>query len=231
MYNDEFLTNNNPYELYKIAKKYYFAKEYDTMKMYYNKSLDKFEINNDMKELYYYDEYNSIHQELGDYYKDIERNYDLMKIYYEKSIEFHSAYSSASLADYYKDIEEDYNKALKYYLLALTFDKNFPIKSEILSLEMFYTVYQYFENNKLNLNINLNENEKEIFKEFETIYFKLINKIKLNSHISECIVCNENDINIYIDCSHKICLSCLSKISKCPVCKCNISHDYSYNEN
>ena len=62
---------------------------------------------------------------------------------------------------------------------------------------------------------------------------------KLNNDVSVFIITfnqgsmgkNENDTNIYIDCSHKVCISCLSKINKCPICKCNINNDYSYNEN
>ena len=203
-------TETNPYILYNIGKTH---QESNIKKQYYLKALDIFENNN--YDLLYCDEYININEELADLYL-IEEDYEKMEYYFNKSLKFFSTYSSSSLAMYYKEVVKDYKKALEYYLMTLLYDNNSFVKKEILELDMFYETYNFLKENNIR------------FKEFDDKYYKLINKIKLNSSHKECNVCFDDNINIYIDCSHEICIKCLEKINKCPVCKCSINKDYSF---
>lgn len=203
-------TETNPYILYNIGRKH---QENNIKKQYYLKALDIFENNN--YDLLYCDEYININEELGDLCI-IDEDYDKMEYYFNKNLKFFSTYSSSSLAMYYKHVVKDYDKALEYYHMTLLFDNDSFVKKDILELDMFYKTYNFLQENNIR------------FKEFDDKYYKLINKIKLNSLYKECNVCFDNNISIYIDCSHEICIKCLEKINKCPVCKCSINKNYSY---
>lgn len=204
---------NNPNILYNKGEKYSKEDDHDNMIYYFEKALQILEETN--KNIKYNDIYINIIQKLGDYYNYI-KNYDNMIKCFMKGVELECTYCSSSLGDYYAYNVKNYELALKYYLITLKIDKEFPIESDIISLNIFYPVYEFLKQNKITLS------------KFNKVYFKLINKINFNSSIKECNICNSEECNIFLDCTHEVCVNCVFKLNKCPICKYTISNDYSY---
>jgi TPR repeat protein len=56
---------------------------------------------------------------LGCYYKNIEKDYENAKKYYLMAIELNNSKAMFNLGSYYEKIEKDYENAKKYYLMAI----------------------------------------------------------------------------------------------------------------
>lgn len=83
--------------------------KYNLMKKYFSiaifNNVDEF--NKDCESMY----------NLGNYYKDIEKNYILMKKYYQMAANLGHVNSMKKLAEYYEMIEIDKEQMKKYYLM------------------------------------------------------------------------------------------------------------------
>ena len=136
---------------------------------------------------------------LGYYYKTIEKDYDKMKQYYLQAIELGYSDTMNNLGCHYETIEKDYDKMKQYYLKAIELGNS----SAMNNLD-----YHYENNIELFIILDNIENKNEIItnKIFElrneTAVNNYLNKIKFskeNNIIKECTICLESKLNIIVD--------------------------------
>jgi hypothetical protein len=72
------------------------------------------------------------------------------------------------------------------------------------------SIYYKYKIFNINKNLSLNHNNF------------IINSI--NNINNECIICYD-EINIFLECGHFICIKCVFNINKCPLCKLNINYN------
>jgi TPR repeat protein len=160
---------------------------------------------------------------LGFYYKNIQKDYELMKKYYLMAIDNGNTTAMNNLGFYYKNIQKDYELMKKYYLMSIKKGNsnamtNLDLYYKNNKLEFYRELLKIENKNDLILNeINKLEKTKEI-----QIYK---NKIRLFSQLNnykKCILClEENVLNIILSCGHEICINCYNTNFNCVYNYCN----------
>jgi TPR repeat protein len=184
---------------------------------------------------------------LGCYYKNVEKDYEQMKIYYLMAIEKGYVKSMNHLGYYYQDIEEDYDKMKEYYLRAINkgdsnamnnlgvyyqdIEKDYNKMTEyyLMAIEKGHinaiiNLGYYYQNNKIGfytLLVNIENKNNLIHDKINELASDLliINYKKNKNNIHECDVCLESKINIQLSCNHEICIDCFPKLDNCHLCR------------
>jgi TPR repeat protein len=103
-----------------------------------------------------------LYNNLGNYYKHIEKNYDLMKKYYLKAIKLDNVTSMNNIGHYYHHIEQNYKLMKKYYLMAIK-------KGSSNAMGNLGNYYEHIEKNY------------DLMKKYYLMAIKLDNNIAMNN--------------------------------------------------
>ena len=235
---DEYIKNKN---YYNVGICYQFINtNYNLMKKYYN-----LEIKNNQN-------ISDIYNNFGYYYIDIEKNYILGIEYYLKAINLNNVHAMNNLGLYYYNIEKNYDNAKKYFQMAIDknlpeaynnmalyyyeIDNNSEI-AKLYFIEAINRNITNIESAKINLknitfpleryilytkySIQLSQDDENEFNtDMNILIFK--NRVNFFSKFMDCCVCLTDYMNIPLECSHYICVSCYPKIlqsQKCPICR------------
>ncbi len=147
--------------------------------------------------------------------KLVEKLHNNILYYYEDGIK---------IKEYETSNRKFHGKSIEYY-------KNGNIKScSFFVLNILHGVqYEYYNNNNIKkastYNLGKKNGDEFLFKENGDILqrniYKLDKKIYTQdffNNICECCVCLE-ETNFKTSCNHDICINCLKKVDKCPICR------------
>jgi len=196
--NFHFISITNAY--HNLASLYLSTKNYDLMKLYFEKSIEGGNAISCYSLMKYYTYYD-FNIELIEKYHILAFNTDIPEDattnidYYDIPFKIALYLKNSNLDEFfrYRIIFIDYNDDLEYDYVKLLSYSN-------LDHELF--MYELYDNYILS-----------------ELALKYNDKVKKSTLIEECVVCFNNKKIIEYDCGHKICEKCYLKLSKCHLCR------------